>query len=153
MFHHPAWAVGSYSSGHQPGELPKSKSTQPSRRPPESPCKVFYSGTHSTQPLLCGSSRMVTKLIKYPYSKLTSHTVNPGPPCIRCPFPRPFVKSSYPIPCRSLDTAAEGKRRRRRRGGDVGDGALEASPASNLKGCRCVFAASSTYRMLCSNAI
>ena len=29
MFHHPAWAVGSYSSGHQPGELPKSKSTQP----------------------------------------------------------------------------------------------------------------------------
>ena len=39
MFHHPAWAVGSYSSGHQPGELPKSKSTQPSRRPPESPCR------------------------------------------------------------------------------------------------------------------
>ena len=29
MFHHPAWAVGSYISGHQPGELPKSKSTQP----------------------------------------------------------------------------------------------------------------------------
>ena len=28
MFHHPAWAVGSYSSGHQPGELPKSQSTQ-----------------------------------------------------------------------------------------------------------------------------
>ena len=36
----PAWAVGSYSSGHQPGELPKSKSTQPSRRPPESPCTI-----------------------------------------------------------------------------------------------------------------
>ena len=29
MFHRPAWAVGSYSSGHQLGELPKSKSTQP----------------------------------------------------------------------------------------------------------------------------
>ena len=29
MFHHPAWAVGSYSKGHQPGQLPKSKSTQP----------------------------------------------------------------------------------------------------------------------------
>ena len=29
MFHQPAWAVDSYSSGHQPGELPKSKSTQP----------------------------------------------------------------------------------------------------------------------------
>ena len=29
MFHHPAWAVGSYSSGHQARELPKSKSTQP----------------------------------------------------------------------------------------------------------------------------
>ena len=29
MFHQPAWAVSSYSSGHQPGELPKSKSTQP----------------------------------------------------------------------------------------------------------------------------
>ena len=29
MFRHPAWAVGSYSSGHQPGELPKSKSNQP----------------------------------------------------------------------------------------------------------------------------
>ena len=28
LFHHPAWAVGSYSSGHQPGVLPKSKSTQ-----------------------------------------------------------------------------------------------------------------------------
>ena len=40
MFHHPAWAVGSYSSGHQPGELPKTKSTQPSRRPPESPCNT-----------------------------------------------------------------------------------------------------------------
>ena len=32
MFHHPAWAVGSYSSGPPAGagELPKSKSTQPS---------------------------------------------------------------------------------------------------------------------------
>ena len=29
VFHHPAWAVGSYSSGHQPEEFPKSKSTQP----------------------------------------------------------------------------------------------------------------------------
>ena len=29
MFHHPAWAVDSYSSGPQPRELPKSKSTQP----------------------------------------------------------------------------------------------------------------------------
>ena len=29
MFHHPAWAVGSHSSGPQPRELPKSKSTQP----------------------------------------------------------------------------------------------------------------------------
>ena len=29
MFHHPAWAVGSYRSDHQPGELPKSESTQP----------------------------------------------------------------------------------------------------------------------------
>ena len=29
MFHHPAWAVGSYSSGPQPRDLPKSKSIQP----------------------------------------------------------------------------------------------------------------------------
>ena len=25
MFHHPDWAVGNHNSGHQPGELPKSK--------------------------------------------------------------------------------------------------------------------------------
>ena len=29
MFHHPAWAVGSYNSAHQPWEHLKSKSTQP----------------------------------------------------------------------------------------------------------------------------
>ena len=29
MFHQPAWAVGSYRSGHQPEELPKYRSTQP----------------------------------------------------------------------------------------------------------------------------
>ena len=29
MFHHPAWAVGSYRSGPLAGELPKSKSTRP----------------------------------------------------------------------------------------------------------------------------
>ena len=29
LFHQPTWAVVSYSSGHQPEELPKSMSTQP----------------------------------------------------------------------------------------------------------------------------
>ena len=41
MFHHPAWAEGSYSSGHQPGELTKSKSTQPGSPPDVSPC-IYY---------------------------------------------------------------------------------------------------------------
>ena len=31
MFHHPAWAVDSYSSGHQPGELPKFPKVNPTQ--------------------------------------------------------------------------------------------------------------------------
>ena len=38
MFHHPAWAVGSYSSGPPVGELPKYKSTKPCAKPPGSRC-------------------------------------------------------------------------------------------------------------------
>ena len=42
-FHHPAWAIGSYSSGHQPGELPKSKSAQPRFA---TRCVTLYSRSH-----------------------------------------------------------------------------------------------------------
>ena len=41
MFHHPAWAVGSYSSGPPAGELPKYKSTKPCARLPGPGHAVF----------------------------------------------------------------------------------------------------------------
>ena len=40
MFHHPDWAVASYSTGPPAGELSKSKSTQPSPPGGEIPCTV-----------------------------------------------------------------------------------------------------------------
>ena len=52
MFHHPAWAVGSYSSGHQPGELTKSKSTQPRS---ETYCVTLYNTSGCS--LTCSNSR------------------------------------------------------------------------------------------------
>ena len=47
MFLHPAWAVGSYSSGHQPGELPNSESTQPTVQPDAPPCTVSEDTAYS----------------------------------------------------------------------------------------------------------
>ena len=47
MFHHPAWAVGSYRSGPPAGGTPQSKSTQPSRKPDAPDCTIFENSNYT----------------------------------------------------------------------------------------------------------
>ena len=60
MFHHPAWAVGSYSSGHQPGNSPNLSQPNPGSPPDGSPCsQIWEKDSNSSVPSLTVARRPV----------------------------------------------------------------------------------------------